>query len=89
MRVELRGTIRASLGVPFVEVDIPANGVPLSQVLESVVRLHPRAQRYLRRDGSGHAVLRPVHNGSVVTAGEDPVVRPADTVWLMHGVAGG
>lgn len=88
MNVELRGTIRASLGVPSVEVYIPAGGVPLSRVLESVARSQPRAARYLG-GSAGPAVLRAVHNGSVVTAGEDPLVRPRDSLWLMHGVAGG
>ena len=89
MKVELRGTIRASLGVGSIEVEVPTDGVALSEVLESLAGSHPRAARYLRGDASGHAVLRPVHNGDVVRAGEDPVVRPGDTLLLMHGVAGG
>lgn len=88
MNVELRGSIRASLGVRAVEIEVPADGVPLSHVLDSVARSHPRAARYLR-DDAGPAVLRVVHNGSVVVAGEDPVVGPHDSLWLMHAVAGG
>jgi molybdopterin converting factor small subunit len=88
MKVELRGTIRASLGTSAVEVEVPAAGVPLSQLLECVARAYPRARRYLRDSPDG-AVLRVFHNGSVAAVGDDPLVRPEDSVLLMHAVAGG
>jgi hypothetical protein len=88
MNLELRGTISASLGTSSLDVEVPLAGVPLSDLLGSVARKHPRARRYLQQDG-GSAVLRAVHNGTVVAAGEDPLVRPQDSLLLMHAVAGG
>lgn len=88
MKVALRGTIRASLGLAGVDVEVPPDGLPLSAVLESLADAHPRARAYLGA-GSGQAVLRPVHNGTVVPRGADPLVRPEDTLLLIHAVAGG
>ena len=88
MKVELRGTLRASLGVSSVDVDLATGGAPLSDVLASLARAQPRVARYLQDGGAG-ARLRVVHNGGVVLAGEDPVVRPDDSLWLLHAVAGG
>ena len=91
MRVELRGTIRASLGAAGVDVDVPPHGIPLSAVLESLADAHPRARAYLTGSGapSGQAVLRPVLNGTVVPRDADPLVRPQDSLMLIHAVAGG
>lgn len=89
MKVELRGSIKVSLGIDNVEVEMPAGGVPLSRVLEAVAETNPRATPYLRREGSGQAVLRVVHNGTVVPTDDDPLVQPEDSLLLMHAVAGG
>lgn len=88
MRVELRGTIRAALGVGSVDVEVPPDGVSLSAVLVSLAAAYPRARAYLDA-ASGRAVLRPVHNGTVVPPGADPLVRPEDSLLLIHAVAGG
>jgi hypothetical protein len=88
MKVELRGTIKASLGIADVDVEVPAGGVPLSRLLELVVEARPRAAAYLR-GGPGQAVLRPVHNDTVVPPGADPLIRPEDSLLLIHAVAGG
>ena len=88
MRVELRGTIRAALGTTALEVDVPSGGVPLSQLLDAVATANPRARTYLG-PMSGEAVLRPVHNGTLVPPGEDPLVQADDQVLLIHAVAGG
>lgn len=89
MNVELRGTIRASLGTAALEVEVAAGGVPLSRLLETLARAHPRARRYLDGSSGGGAVLRAVHNGTVVATAEDPLIRPEDSLLLMHAVAGG
>lgn len=88
MKVELRGTIRAALGTSELELDVPASGVPLSRLLDAIAAAHPRARTYLG-SGSGNAVMRPVHNGTLVAPGEDPLVRPYDQLLLIHAVAGG
>lgn len=88
MRVELRGTIRAALGATSLEVDVPASGVPLSQLLDAIAAANPRARTYLG-SGPGPAALRPVHNGTLVPPGEDPLVRADDRLLLIHAVAGG
>jgi sulfur carrier protein ThiS len=88
VRIQLRGTIGAALGVSAVEVEVPGPGIPLSELLGSVAGAHPRARRYLVGD-QGPAVLRVIHNGSVVPPAEDPVIRPDDDILLMHAIAGG
>ena len=88
MRVELRGTIRAALGTTALEVDVPASGVPLSQLLDAIAAANPRARGYLGPTLS-EAVLRPVHNGTLLPPGEDPLVQPDDRLLLIHAVAGG
>ncbi|MGZ8647096.1 MAG: MoaD/ThiS family protein [Solirubrobacteraceae bacterium] len=88
MRVELRGTIRAALGATALEVDVPASGVPLSHLLDAIAAANPRARTYLG-PRPGQAVLRPVHNGTLVPAGEDPLVQAHDRLLLIHAVAGG
>jgi molybdopterin converting factor small subunit len=85
VKIRLRGTIGAALGASAVEVEVPEPGIPLSELLESVARAHPRARRYL----TGGSVLRVIHNGSVVPPAEDRTIRPDDDVLLMHAVAGG
>lgn len=89
MNVELRGTIRASLRTAAVEVEVPAGGVPLSELLEHVALAHPRARRYIDGGSGSGAVLRAVHNGAVVASSDDPLVLPEDSLLLMHAVAGG
>jgi hypothetical protein len=86
--LELRGTIRVALGTPALELDVPAGGVPLSELLDAIAEANPRARTYLE-PGSGQAVLRPVHNGVVVPPGEDPLVQADDELLLIHAVAGG
>jgi molybdopterin converting factor small subunit len=88
VRVELRGTIRVVLGTPSLELPVPAGGVPLSELLNAIAEANPRAHTYLAR-GSGQATLRPVHNGTVVRAGDDPLVQADDELLLIHAVAGG
>lgn len=88
MNVEVRGTIRAALGTAALEVEVPEDGVPLSRLLDSVAHANPRAGKYLQ-GRSGEAVLRIVHNGSVVPIRADPLVRPEDSLLLLHAVAGG
>ena len=88
MRVELRGTIRAALGTSELDLDVPAGGIPLSRLLDEIAAAHPRARPYLG-PSTGNSVLRPVHNGTVVPAGEDPLVCPHDQPLLIHAVAGG
>jgi sulfur carrier protein ThiS len=88
VKIQLRGTIGAALQIAAVDVEVPAAGVPLSDLLESVAVAHPRARRYLLED-HGPAVLRVIHNGSVVPPAEDPLIRPEDELLLMHAVAGG
>jgi molybdopterin converting factor small subunit len=90
VKIGLRGTIGAALGTSAVEVEVPGRGIPLSELLESLAGAHPRARAYLApAGGGGSAVLRVIHNGSVVPPAEDPVIRPDDDVLLMHAVAGG
>ena len=88
MKIELRGTIRAALGTSAIQVEVPADGLALSELLRSAAVRYPRARPYLRT-AAGSAVLRVVVNGAVVPADGDPVVRPDDDVLLMHAVAGG
>lgn len=88
MKVELRGTIRAALGTSALDLDVPATGVPLTQLLDAIGSAHPRARAYLG-PGRGQAVLRPVHNGALVPPGEDPLVQADDQLLLIHAVAGG
>ena len=88
MKIELRGTIRAVLGTSTIQIEVPADGVPLSDLLHSAAVRYPRARPYLSGDG-GTAVLRVIVNGAVVPADGDPWVRPEDDVLLMHAVAGG
>lgn len=89
MKIELRGSVKVALGIDEVEVEIPADGLLLSRVLGSVAETNPRATPYLRGEGPGQAVLRVVHNGTVVPTGDDPLVQPEDSLLLMHAVAGG
>jgi molybdopterin converting factor small subunit len=88
VRIELRGTIRVALGTSSLELDVPASGVPLSELLDAIADANPRARTYLE-PGSGQAVLRPVHNGVIVHPGEDPIVQAVDELLLIHAVAGG
>jgi molybdopterin converting factor small subunit len=88
VRVELRGTIRAALGRSGVEIVAPAGGLPLSEVLDELVRVHPRAAAYLAPARSA-AVLRVVHNGVALDSGDNPIVREGDDLLLLHAVAGG
>jgi len=89
VRIELRGTIRASLGSDGVEVELPAGGVPLSDLLRSLGTANPRAARYLVGPGRSGAALRIVLNGAVLVPGDDPFVRESDSLLLLHAVAGG
>lgn len=88
MRVELRGTIRAALGSDELEIAVPTDGVPLSNLLHELARDYPRARPYLG-DRRGEAALRVVHNGAALTSGADPLVREGDRLLLLHAVAGG
>jgi len=88
VNLQLRGTIGAALRATSLDLELPDDGVPLSALLDQVAREHPRARRYLRGD-AGPAVVRVIHNGRAVAAGEDPLIRPSDSVLLMHALAGG
>ena len=88
MNIELRGTIRASLGTSTLEIPVPDAGLPLSQLLELIAHKHPRTRRYLQQD-PGAAFLRAVHNGTSVSAGDDPPILPQDSLLLIHAISGG
>jgi hypothetical protein len=88
VNVELRGTIRTSLATSTVEVPVPAAGLALSELLNLIVAAHPRAARYLQGE-TGAAALRVVHNGTAVRIGEDPLIRPEDSLLLIHAISGG
>jgi hypothetical protein len=88
VNVELRGTIRASLGTSTVEIPVPAAGLPLSELLNLIVDEHPRARAYLRGQ-TGAAALRAVHNGIAVRSGGDPLILPEDDLLLIHAISGG
>lgn len=89
MRVELRGTIRASLGADALEVELPTAAVPLGDLLRSLAAANPRAARYLGEPAASGAALRVVHNGVALSSGNDPLVREGDSLLLLHAVAGG
>jgi hypothetical protein len=88
VNIELRGTIRAALATSTLEVPVPAAGLPLSQLLELIADKHPRARRYLQQD-PGAAFLRAVHNGTSVSARDDPPILPQDRLLLIHAMSGG
>lgn len=88
MNVGLIGMIRAALGTSTLEVPVPAGGLLLSDLLKLIADEHPRARRYLQQDAGG-AYLRVVRNGTSVTAGEDPLILPRDTLLLIHAISGG
>lgn len=88
MRIELRGTLRVALGADAVDLDVPAGGAPLSQVLAHLAEQHPRAGRGLAATGTG-PVLRTVHNDVMVEREEDPLIREGDRLLLMVAMAGG
>lgn len=88
MQVQLRGSLRATLGTGSVELDVPPEGCPLSTMLSRFAAGDPRARHALQRAGHGE-VLRVVHNGVVVEAGEDPRIAPEDSVLLLVAMQGG
>ena len=88
MRVELRGTISASLGVRACELALPEAGLRLGKLLEALAVSRPRASRYLAGE-AGSAVLRVVHNGLVLESGDDPLIQEGDSLLLLQAVAGG
>ncbi|HEX8918299.1 MAG TPA: MoaD/ThiS family protein [Chloroflexota bacterium] len=88
MKVELRGTLRVVLGADAIELDLPPEGVPLSQVFARLAEEDPRAGRALLATGHG-SVLRTVHNDTMVERDEDPVVREGDRLLLLVATAGG
>lgn len=88
MRIELRGTIRAALATSAVDVQVPAAGIPLSQLLAAIAAAHPRAAGYLSAGTAGDA-LRVVVNGAVARPKDDPRIHPTDAVLIMHAISGG
>ena len=88
MRVQLRGVIAAGAGARFVELQIPAEGAPLSRVLEELERVRPAVGRYLRGPAGG-ASVRVILNDEAVAVGADPRVGDADDLTLLAAVAGG
>lgn len=88
MKVDLRGTISASLGIRDLEIPVPDAGLPLGKLLEALAISHPRAARYLTEQPAS-ATLRVVHNGSIVDAGTNPIVHEQDSLLLIQAVAGG
>lgn len=87
MKVELRGTISASLGVRAFELELPEAGLPLGQLLETLAVAHPRASRYLA--GEPTPRLRIVLNGSMLEPNENPIIHGEDSLLLIQAVAGG
>lgn len=87
MRVELRGTISASLGLRAFELELPEAGLPLGQLLETLAVAHPRASRYLA--GEPAPTLRIVLNESMLEPNENPIIHEEDCLLLIQAVAGG
>lgn len=88
MKIELRGTLRAALGAGAMDLDVPREGLPLSQVLARLTEQSPRAARVIRAPGSGR-VLRAVHNDVMVERMENPLIQEGDRLLLLVATAGG
>jgi molybdopterin converting factor small subunit len=88
VKIQVRGGLRAALGTGAVEIDVPPEGLALSDVLARVAATGPRAQHALAGVERGQ-VLRVVHNGTVLDRGGDPWVAQTDSVLLLVAVQGG
>ena len=88
MRIRFRGNIRVRLGTDVVQLDVPRRGMRLRDVVLSIQANFPATARYLD-DLLLPATVRVIVNGTIVSAGENPLLFYDDDLMFLGAVAGG